>query len=285
MRSTPASERVLVGTTSTITCQWVDQNGEPAAAASNPTVIVQTSQGATVDSGDSTTGVGTGVYTFNVFARSELDRLVATWTVGADVRATAVDVVGGVYFTIAQARAADQSLENTEKYPASQLLSVRATVEAAIEDAAGVAFVPRFSIVEASGTGAAQAMLPTPLLRAVRWATELRGDGTEAALTVSQSSETGLVAFSRVVPTSSRVRCGVEHGHDRPPGEIVDAAITVLRSKASAGRSAIPSRAERIQTSEGGTTFLLSMPGKRKFGMPEVDAAIARHSWDLPGIA
>lgn len=285
MRSTPATERVLVGTTSTITCQWVDQNGEPVVAAANPTVIVQTSEGATIASGTSAAGVGTGVYTFSVSARSELDRLFVTWTVGSDVRATAIDVVGGVYFTIAQARAADQSLENTEKYPASQLLAVRATVEAAIEDAAGVAFVPRFSIVEASGTGAAQVMLPTPLLRAVRWATEIRFDGGQVALTVAQVHSTGLVTFTRLVPSTSRIRCGVEHGHDLPPREIVDAAITVLRSKASAGRSAIPSRAERIQTSEGGTTFLLSMPGKRKFGMPEVDAAIARHSWDLPGIA
>jgi hypothetical protein len=70
-----------------------------------------------------------------------------------------------------------------------------------------------------------------------------------------------------------------------PPGEIVAAAITVLVAKASQGLSVVPSRAERIQPAEGGMTFLLAMPGKRKFGMPEVDAAIARHAWDLVGIS
>lgn len=68
-----------------------------------------------------------------------------------------------------------------------------------------------------------------------------------------------------------------EHGHDGPPGELVDAAILRLKSVLSRRTRSVPDRATTF-TTEGGTTFKLDSPDAFSTGIPEVDAVYERYS-------
>lgn len=283
-----ADQQILNGQAATLALTWSGSDGEPASAPSTPQVTVLRADGTTVTSG-AASGAGSS-WTFTVTAAhtADLDVWTVAWVAGTATQTTAVEIVGGYYFTVAEARAQDTALADTVTYTAARILAGRAQVESEIEHAAAVAFVPRFSTIILEGNGTATLLGPARPRR-VRWATITDGAtvtalsaGDLAGITLSPS---GALTFAAGTwPAGAKVTLGIEHGHDRPHPKIVAATITLLRVRLNTGASNFPDRAERYQLSEGGMMFL-SMPGAFKIGVPEVDAAIATYGVRVPAVA
>ncbi len=283
-----ADQQVLAGKPATLTVTWFGGDGEPVSAPTPVTVTVVGSDGLTVATGPGASVGNTSTFALTASQTAQLDLLAVTWTAASASQRTSCEIVGGYYFTASDARSGDTALSDTAKYPDAKLLARRAQVEAEIEMAADVAFVPRFTVVTIEGNGTNEIVGPA-MPRVLRWATINYGAATRdltvseiAGLRMERSGEISLLAGSW--PEHALVTIGLEHGHDRPPHKIRDAAITLLRVRMNTGASNFPDRAERYQAVEGGTMYL-SMPGAYKIGIPEVDAAIATYGVRVPAVA
>lgn len=283
-----ADQQILRGSAATLTIEWVGADGEPATPSSTPEVTVTRSDGTSVTTGAASGSESSWTYPVTAEHTADLDLLTVNWTAGSVTQSTSVAIVGGYYFTAAQARAQDSALKDTAGYDTARLIKARAQVESEIEWCADVAFVPRFTVVQIEGNGTSELVGPA-MPRRVRWATINYGTNTRAlteseiaGLRLERSGEISLLAGSW--PEHATVTLGIEHGHDRPHPKIVAAAIVLLRVRMNTGKSNFPDRAERYQLSEGGMMFL-SMPGAYKIGIPEVDAAIATYGVRIPAVA
>lgn len=273
-----ADQRILRGVAATLSWQPVDSNGEPAAPAGAVTVAVAASDGTVVlPAGTATAGTGDDPRTVALTATeaANLDLLTAVWTDAGDLSTytTLVEVVGGYYFSLADARAADPALSNDTKYPDELLIATRAAVEEEFEAICGVSFVPRFTreVVDAS----CGLNLTWPEVRSVRGVAAWDGDTYTAwtdldyILTGGDSIITG--PFCR----GGRYRVDYEHGFDRPPADVKRVALIRLRHLASASLTGIPDRATSFSVAEGGT-YRLARAHIMSTGIDEVDAVLAR---------
>jgi hypothetical protein len=143
----PDLERIQQLTPGTLSQQWYEDGA--AVDPGTVTVGITRADGTVlVAAGSSTAGTGTAARTFNLTTTHTalLDRLRVTWT--STLKGTLVsyvEVVGGFLFSIADARAL-KPLDSAVSYPTSQIVSTRLLAEQALEDACGVAFVPRYSL-------------------------------------------------------------------------------------------------------------------------------------------
>jgi hypothetical protein len=186
MMQTPA--RVVQGAPITVTYQAVDADGEPSSTTDPGTVTVSITRadGTSIVTGAATTGAATTgtdstrSYTISAAYTGTLDRLAVTWSAGGSViGTTTVDVVGGVFITVAEIRTLEDSLSDPGQYLPDTLIRARRQIESLITRACGdvVAFVPTFAVtsnalVDRSGAlaGAALSAAGRPLgeLRVVR---------------------------------------------------------------------------------------------------------------------
>lgn len=288
-----ADQRVLAGSTATLRWQHLDQDGEPADPGT-VTVGVTRADGTTVlAAGTATTADGTArTVALTAAQTSTLDLLTATWTRTADSSTyrTLVAVVGGFYFSVTDARASDPTLANDVKYPDGKVQAARAEVEDEFERICDVAFVPRFRRAALDGSGRCTLLLPTPLVRRVTAVAELASDGTSTAWTADEvgdirPSHTGELHSPRAFPSGrANVVVAWEHGHDRPPDDVRQAALLRLRYRTTRPYSATLDRATSFQE-EGGNTYRLDTAGAAKTGIPDVDGVLARWSFAVPGLA
>lgn len=282
-----ADQTVLARAAATIRWASVDQDGSPADPGGTVTVDVARSDGSTViTSGATSTVPSSYEYTATLTAAqvgAQPDQLTATWKTGSTVLATtSIDVAGGAYFTVTEARAHDPNLADAAKYPTSRIAAVRRVVERECELICGVAFVPRWRIVTIDGGGDRDLPLPFAMARSVRTATI---DGT--ALTAPELAALVVDGQARAVwrPDGStwpygrrNIVLGVEHGHTSPPPDLVEATLwraydllqTPLRVRDL-------DRAMRM-TVPTGTTYDLAKPSALTTGLPGVDAVYARYS-------
>ena len=254
----------------------------------DPTVVVVRSDGSTVATGAVTNEAAAGTWSVTVPASSNdlLDTLTATWT--ADVNGedqTYVDfieVVGRFLFTIAEARLL-KPLDNTTTYPESKIVEMRTTVEQALEDACGVAFVPRYAL-ETLPTEYPGLLVSNPKVRSVRSAT----DGTTPltqdqidALTFTGRTIYGLpwVPWDYSTWSGARVSVtiGYEHGYTYPPERVRRASLILARSWLVSGP--VDDRASTLNAGADGGTYSLVTPGRGGsiFGLPEVDAVVQEY--------
>jgi hypothetical protein len=272
-------QRILRGTQATISYTHRDADGSPVEVAGVTVGIRRADETDLVPSGTATVKEGKEHrYALTPKQTSLLDQLTATWTVDGASHETVVEVVGGFYFSVQDVRAADRSLEDPGRYPASDLLATRQEVEDEFERICGVAFVPRYRRVTIDGSDRAVVSLPSRRLRAVRdvvvggvaWTTTDLSDVRWGA---------GITrADGTLFPAGVRnITVGYEHGWSEPPSEIRRAALTRLRSRLNFSRSAIPDRATSFSVAEGGT-YRLDTAGRSKTGIDEVDAALARYT-------
>lgn len=264
---------------------------DPTDSTTTVTYSVVDANGDTVTSGNAATaGVGTGTYTFTLPAQTELAELTVTWAGTIDgaavVEQDTVEVVGGFFFSLKDAREADSTLSNTLKYPASKLATTRTEVEQECEEICAQAFVPRYRRVVLDGTGTSELLLPDPnvrTIRAVRVAP--RVDGTFVALTTAQLAvlvERGDRVLRRTdghiwTEGYGNVVVEYEHGLTQPPTDLVRVAKLRLRSRMNLEITGIPDRAVTFSASDGGT-YRLSLPSAYQTGIPEVDAVYERYS-------
>jgi hypothetical protein len=264
-----------------------DHVGAAVSPGGTVTVDVVRADGSTVATALATTASGAPDWTYEATLTatqvgSSPDQLTATWKTGSTVLGvTTVDVAGGIYWTIAEARASDPILTDRTKYSDAAMAATRVIVEREAERICGVAFVPRYRSIKLDGTGDRALVLPDAAIRSVVSASV---DGT--ALTA------GELAVLRIAPDrtvtrddatswtrgSQNVTITYLHGHTMPPPDLVDAALwRMLDLLQTPMRTRTLDRATRM-TVETGVTYDLSMPGALTTGLPHVDAVYARYS-------
>lgn len=296
-----ADRQILRGVAAMLSWQPTGADGEPAAPAGAVTIGITKADGTTVvAAGTATTGTGSSPRTYALAAMNTLELLTVTWTDTGDgsTHAQLVEVVGGFWFSVADARAADRNLTDTTIYSTERILAVRAEVEAELEsmppNGTGQAWVPRYRREAVRGTGLQDLIVGEVQVRAVRSVTAYEADGsvasvfTPAELAELVPSAWGTIRRSRgnVWSTSYLYVVEYEHGHDRPPADLRTAAVRMLRHRLNSHASGVPDRAESFVNDAGGR-FVISTPGVRGAitGIPEVDVAIKRHRFNRYGIA
>lgn len=293
-RPVPA-QQILVGSSASLSFQPAGSDGEPAAPAGTVTVGVTKADGTVVvAAGTATAGTGSSPRTYALAAQTTLESLTVTWTDAGDssTHTQTVEVVGGYWFSRADAIAHDSNLADGAKYPPERIAAVRAEVEAEFEDVTNMAWVPRYRRMQLIGNGSRDLVLPDVHIRRVR--SVRRYDAGLLTYTEFTSDDlTAIVAKSwGVLHRESEWARNVvyvveyEHGADRPPADLRDAAITRLRHRLNAHRSGIPDRATSMST-ESGQTYSIATPGTRGFitGIPDVDMVLTRRTFQRIGVA
>lgn len=281
-------QRIVAGASATIGWQPVDSDGEPGDPGGVVTVAVSRSDGTEVlPAGTAATGTGDGPRTVALERAHtvEIDRLTATWSVdGIAVATTIIEVVGGVFVTMAEIRGAEQALADPTAYPDAALKRARAEVETQFEDAASRAFVARFHVETVKSPGTDRIVLSRPALRSVAWVTDDVGPLT---LPTIPRDDSGIArrADETCWPCGT-LTVGYVHGWDAPPADVQRAVIRAIRGAANTFRTEIPDRATNI-ISQDGTEIVLATPGLGPWvtGIPEVDETIQRYRWDVPSVA
>lgn len=292
-----AEQQILRGVAATLSWQPTDSTGEPAAPSGTVTVGVTKADGTVVvAAGTATTGSSTSPRTYALAAQNTLELLTVTWTDSGDSSTATqlVEVVGGYWFTVAQAAARDEKLADQAKYPPARIVAVRAEVEAEFEDVTGQAWVPRYRRETLRGTGHNEIVTTEVRVRTVRSVRAYDPDGvTHDTWSAGDLAELTITDHGTLLrPDGAAWAKGIryvveyEHGHDRPPVDLRDAAVTRLRHRLNAHRSGIPDRATTLST-DAGQTFALATPGLRGFitGIPDVDVVLGRYTFQRIGVA
>jgi hypothetical protein len=204
-----------------------------------------------------------------------------------------VEVVGGFYFGLAEARASDAVLTDPVKYTTAALAAARIQVEQEIDEICYRAFVPRFRRVVLDGTGTDTISTPDPDLRTLRAASIAYLTGgdlqvlTGSYLTRVVPVADGLLVRQYGLPWPFGTGNAVveyEYGLDAPAEELRQAAMRRLRTVLTAKNSGIPDRAASYTTQEG-STYRLTLPGRRSTGIPDIDAVYMRYAAPNIGFA
>lgn len=279
--------RVTRGTPATLIATFYTDE-TPTDADDTVVVTIVKADGTVYDSGNATHvgDAGSGMYSIDIAGSATLNSLTASW-VGAFTGApatitTAVEIVGGTYFTISELRAEDAAL-TAAKYPLGIIQNMRDEVETEFERICNRAFVPRFARETVTGDGTDTVALskyePLTIL-------------SVAGVAVADSSifETdGYRDLSYVDGTSwasgTRYVIEYEYGTQRVPLDIKQAALHRARGKLVSGRSRIDERATVMSIPDFGT-FNLSTPGQRGAftGIPDIDLVLNDYAYGRGGV-
>lgn len=258
-----------------------DASGSVVVSVADPDGLVL--QQVTIPSADVNHG-----YSFTWQGSDFLDELTVTWaaTVGGDAIVLDQDVlqvVGGFYFGLTEARNIDPKFSDTDRYTTQDLIDRRAEVEEEFEGICEQAFVPRYAREVLSGDGRNILKLRWPRLRrvlsvsvnGVAWSTDtVEAFGPDVL---------GLLRYDGGWPVGTgNVVVEYEHGMNRPPTDVVRVAKLRMKSFLLTQQSPIPDRAERFADTSLGTV-MLAIATARSTGIPEVDAVLARHMSPRPG--
>lgn len=288
---------ILQATPATLSAQF--ESGGAAVDPGTVTVTITRRDGTALTTDGATTGTTTGPRLFALTAAqtAALDELTAVWSgtvSGAAVTLTTrAEIVGDLLFTVAAARAFGKaSLADGTKYPEAAIIAARSRILDDFARITGVAFVPRSKRVTLSGDGTDTLRAPDLYLREIvaidqrfygqaGW-TALSADDLAAFVVapggVIQRTDGGYFWQGR-----NNYRITYTYGYDRAPEAIRRAALTL------ATYQLVPSDlSDRVtsQTNDVGT-FRLAVAGWRErayYGLPTVDAVLARYDETVPGI-
>ncbi|MEM9611150.1 MAG: hypothetical protein AAGA99_27335, partial [Actinomycetota bacterium] len=285
-----AQDRHVIGAGSiTLAVVWPGSDGEPADLTGNTaTVSVADADGTVLATGAATIPSGTsGKATFELAAEhtSRPRWLTATWTRddGA-IRTSTHELVGGVYFTIADARTEKGGMADTGMYADNFIQEARYAAEIEAEEICGVAFVPRFARLRIDGSGWDELAVEHPRVRELISVTE---DGTAwtadevAAVIVDDAM---LILDDGCVWTRGRGRFVLEylHGWDRLPADMLVPTMRRAKHAIDNAESTVPVGAFTAAV-PGGGQITLQRPDAMRTGDHTVDAVYARHNDRVPG--
>lgn len=287
-----SADRILVGTAATLTSYKLDQYGETATPGT-VTVTVTRADDTAISTAVSTTEDTTThqlSYTLSAANNTQLDWLTAVWTdVGDSTTWTTYhEVVGGFYASVREIRERDSNLKDAGKYPTTTIRAILEEIEVAFEAECGRSFVPRYRRTRIQGGGHGQLILPDVDIRTIRSVRDYYYTyPTYTAFDATQLSNLNWSASGALTSTDGYWWCNqalgsyvveYEHGMDRPPVDVVAAAIRWLRATLNANKSGIPDRATSFSVNDGGS-YSLIVPGMNGAvsGIPEVDLVIDRY--------
>lgn len=296
----PTSQQVVAGTAPVLSVE-VYSDGvlvDPGVT----TVTITRLDGTAVVTGAATSGSGAAARTYALDAAetATLDILTVAWeTTSYGTVEQTVEVVGDVLFTLRQARAHDSNvLSNSATYPAATIERARERITEDFERICGVSFVPRIRRVIVDGSGLPDLLLPdirVTALRAVETldTSDMTWDaydaGDLAAVQVRSGGRLRRATGASFVSGRDNVRVTYEHGWTRVPEAIRLAALTVLRYTVVPDN--VGQRATSMTNEFGSTAFAtagrVSNPWSAypHYGIPMVDATLARYSERVPGVA
>lgn len=273
-------ERVVRGRSFTLSKTfYVD--GVATDPTGTPTVTITRDDGTAVATGAVTNEPAVGAWSVTVTAteNDRLDTLTVDWAAVVSGESQeyveVVEVAGGVLFTVAQA----QATSGLESKTAAQITEKRALVESMLEQACGVAFVPRYAKKTISGNGRTTFLLP-PRTTAIR---SITVDGALATDLATVRLDASGVAYYSAGWTSgySNIVVAFEHGYEDGPERMAagDAALTWAKALLISGP--IDDRATATSTEFGNIS--LSTPGRGGTiaGIPSVDAFIQNYSLNV----
>ncbi len=283
------SRQVLRGTAETLSVTFYP--GETATDADGAVTIgiVAEPGGTAVPSGTSTSSSGSGVYTYDLQAQTDLKKLTATWTgTWGTVMTfdTHHEVVGGWLAVPAEVRAMDSISGETTAFPAADLVAAIDYATQIINDYTGVSWVQRYHREVLNGTNAqairVSQMFPTTLLSASI-------DGT--AFTAQEKTDTALFDDGTMQRKSdiwdytdpgNKVIVEYEAGVGTvAPNDIRWAARTLARYHLLEQVSRIPDRAISVASEFG--NIQLAQPGmNRPTPLPDVNVVLNRHRHRAP---
>lgn len=275
-------QRIVRGRSATLTHTFYSDGSPTNPSPDSATVTITNDAGTAVVTNQATTDTGTGTvsYTVTPTQTANLDLWTVDWTATfggqSQVFTDYVEIVGDVLFTIAEARAITP-LNNTTTYPTALITTMRTRVEQALEDACGVAFVPRYRRELVSGIGTTRAVLSMPRVTAIR-STTLDGTSIGATALATLIPNLGGVVYYPTGWTAGYGNYSIayEHGHEYPPERVRGAAL--LLAKEWLVQGPVDARTTTMTNEDG--TYILSTPGMRGavFGLPEVDSAVMEYS-------
>lgn len=272
-----ARQRIVAGTVAQLSWQAVDQDGEPSDPGTT-TVGVVGSDGSIIVAAGSATSTDpddASIRTVSIPAQA-VDQLTATWSGASASGTTTVDVVGGVYFTTAELRAAEATVSVIADFPTALCIEKRLEVETVFEDRTGTAFVPRFKILTPDRRG----LIGVSGLRSIRWLQYWDGTFIDDATTIAQATE---ISASWVRCQSSIAKLGVVVGFDRPPADVIDKSMLYARHLLTGSTSGIDMRV-LAQSAPDGSMVQLASPGRSFYvtGLPEIDEVLKNYKDRTP---
>jgi hypothetical protein len=263
--------------TYTLTATAYDADGVKATISGSPTLNVYDAGDTLIEAGVPTITDGELVYAVPNDDLTHLDTYRAVWTGTVDGVAqsweTYFELVGGYYFETSELRDVGGKVDLTSEvnYPDALLERKRGSVESIIEQAAGVAFVPRGHRHEFTAWDNT-AVFPHVRIREVYGIT-VNGvalTATELADCVVDKRD-GRITWGRWYEGQTVV-VHYEHGHLTCPEPIREGAIELTVERTIA--SATPARATGVSTDVGFIRYTLADGDKHPTGLPDLDAAI-----------
>jgi hypothetical protein len=282
-------ERIIRNRSATLTHTFYTGSTPTDPSPDQATVTVTRADGTVVAAGNALEGGTPGVVSFTLTPADTalLDVLTLVWTATfagqPQTFVDTVEVVGDVYFTIADLRAfAPQAVGNTTTYPDSRIVEMRTTVEQTIEEAVGFAFVPRYSRDILSGDTTGWLRVRHQPVRAVRSVTDTGVAFTAGDLAAVSFDGSFLYGASWTSGYGNLI-VGYEYGLDRPPERVKRAAMLLAKSWLVA--TPVDDRTATFTSVEGGGTYALVVPGRNGsiVGLPEIDAVIQQYR--IPSLA
>ena len=257
-------------------------------AAAVPVVTITRPDGSAGPASGTVTHVGTppanpGAYQFTLAAQAQVTELTCRWqgTIGGQPQTltSRVEVVGGLLFTLAAAKAWDGGAIPTAGVTDAQILDMRELLTDDLERRCNVSFVPRFTRERHNAGGG-------DLLLWHQRATELlivTVDGVSQPTSGYTLDPAGILRPTSNYAATAPIRAGIGNvvveyirGWDQVPGPVSQAALRVAR--ALLVPSNIGDRATSITNDAG--TILLATAGRGTFqpyGIPLADSVLAAY--------
>lgn len=241
------------------------------------TVTITREDGTALVTAQATSGTGAAARTFNLTTThlAPLDVLTAAWTSATKgTLYTEIQVVGGFLVSTAQMRA-DPTLANATTYPIADLIAKRTEAEAILEDACGLAFVPRYFRKKVDGNGTTDVFVRPRLLTVDSVIVGATSAYAGTTLTTNELADLELYDDGRLYnsagwPSGRRnVEVKGSHGYPSLPPYVASGTLALVKSLLI--DSPTDDRAASL-TGEGGTTQLLKADGT--FGIPAADRVV-----------
>ena len=270
--------------------------GVATAPDSAPAVTVTQPDGTVLTSGAGSVATPC-VFTLSPTYTADVQSLKVTWVgswggVAGQTFETFVQVVGGLLFNLAEARAFDNAaLTSATDYPTATILAARDRISESFEQVCAVPFGLAYGREVLDGSGDDELWLSAGRVESVR-SIKVRTAGTTTwtAYTAGELADVLVERNGRLTRETlgaflwgrRNIAVEYEYGYQPVPEEIKRASLWLLRDQLAG--TDLPRNAIS-QSSELGT-FSLSVPGLRGsyYGLPQVDEVVNRYSRRLPGV-